>query len=284
MPGFCGNDAWGFSVNGCLSGWAFNKLGAVKLDNPPLSGGFREAHQAITGKQDYSLIVLQEESDAGRAGGALYEQIFPKDKLLNNEYIPAKADGSIDSAVLTRTVQNVTSKNPDLVMISTPFSMAISLGAALKAAGYKGAIQNFVAYAPGLLESSADLAAAFEGTYTVIQYPPLEDGGGDAIKADLVAAGKKDFVTLGAMIGWWNTDLAIQMAKQAASKGAVSGETIRKVAIDGFTYAPTKGPNVKYPADLKGPGGGPCRAVVKVENKVYKLVDAYKCFATVPAK
>jgi hypothetical protein len=283
MPGFCGADAWGLGVQGCLSGFAFNKLGAVKLDKPPLSGGFIEAHQAITGKKDYTLVVLQEDSDAGRAGGALYDQLFTKDKvLLANEYIAAKADGSIDPAVLTKYVQLVNDKKPDMVMLSTPFSMAISISVALKSSGYKGAIQNFVAYAPGLLESSADLAAAFEGTYTITQYPPIEDGGGDAIKADLAAAGKKDFVTLGAMIGWWNTDLAIAMAKQV--KGDITGEAIRKVALDGFTYAPTKGPQVKYPQDFSAPGGGPCRAVVKVENKAYKLVDSYKCFATVPSK
>jgi hypothetical protein len=283
MPSFCGADAWGMGVNGCLSGWAFNKLGAVKIDKPPLPGGFSEAHQAITGKKDYTLVVLSEDGEAGRAGGALYDQLFPKDKvLLANEYVPAKADGSIDPAVLTKYVQLVNDKKPDIVMLSTPFSMAISVGAALKASGFKGAIQNFVSYAPGLLESSADLAAAFEGTYTIIQYPPIEDGGGDAIKADLAAAGKKDFVTLGAMIGWWNTDLAIAMAKQV--KGNITGEAIRKVALDGFTYAPTKGPNVKYPQDFSGPGGGPCRAVVKVENKAYKLVEGYKCFATTATK
>ena len=220
---------------------------------------------------------IQEDSEAGRAGGALYDQLFAKDKvLLANEYFAAKPDGSVDPAVMQKAVQLVTSKNPDIVMLSTPFAMAVGVGAAILASGYKGKIQNFVSYAPGLLDSSPDLAKAFEGTYTIIQYPPLEDGGGDAIKADLVASGKKDFVSLGAMIGWWNTDLLIAMMKQV--KGNVTGEAIRKVALDGFTYAPAKGPQVKYPADFSGAGGGPCRAVVKVENKAYKLVEKYTCF------
>ena len=55
------------------------------------------------------------------------------------------------------------------------------LSAAIKASGYQGEIQNFVSYSPGLLDASADLAAAFEDTYTIVQYPTVEEGGADDI-------------------------------------------------------------------------------------------------------
>lgn len=281
MPSFCGKDAYGISVNGCLSGFAFNKLKAVDNPNAALPGGFIEAHQAITGKKDYTLVIIQEDNDAGRAGGALYDTLFPKTSLLSSEYVPLKADGTVDPSQVTKYVQLVMSKNPDVTMLSTAFGTATTIGAALKAAGYKGAIQNFVSYAPGLLDSSADLAAAFEGTYTVIQYPPVEGGGADKIKADLVANGQKDFVTLGAMIGWWNMDLAIELMKTA--KGNVTGESIRAAAQAGFKYGPAGGPQVSYPAGFSDPAG-PCRAVVKVESKAYKIVEKYTCYPTTPQK
>ena len=278
MPGFCGSDAWGLSPNGCLSGWAFNELGAVEIDDPPLPTGFAQAHAAILDKpeDDYTLVVFQEESEAGRAGGALYDELWDDDQLLANEYLAAKADGSIDQAVLTKAVQLVNEKKPDLVMLSTPFSMAVSMSAAIKASGYKGPVQNFVSYSPGLLDASADLAAAFEDTYTIVQYPTVEEGGADDIAADLKAAGKSEFVTLGAMIGWWNMDMAIDLMTQIDSE--IDGEKIYDLANDGYTYKPDGGPQVDYPADFSGPGGGPCRSVVHVENKKYVVVQEYTCF------
>lgn len=275
MPGFCGDDAWGFSANGCLSGWAFTQMGAVDIEDPPLPGGFKEEHQAIVGKDDYTLIVIQEDSEAGRAGGALYEELWG-DELLANEYLPAKQDGSIEPAVLTQAVQLVNDRNPDLVMISTPFSMAVALSAAIKASGYEGKIQNFVSYSPGLLDASPDLADAFEGTYTIVQYPPIEDGGADAIKADLEAAGKDPNVTLGAMIGWWNTDLAIELMK--AVDGEITGESIRETAMNGFSYEPEGGPSVDFPDNLTGPGRDGCQAAVAIKNKAYEVVRPYQCY------
>lgn len=275
MPSFCGEDAWGLSVNGCLSGWAFDHQGIVDLDDPPISAGFIEGHQAILGKDDYTLLVIQEDSEAGRAGGELYDEMFG-DRLVGNEYLQARADGSMEPAVMADAVKLVSDRDPDLVMISTPFSMAVSLSAAIAASGFDGPIQNFVSYSPGLLDASPDLAAAFEGTYTFVQYPTVEEGGADKISADLKAAGKSEFVTLGAMIGWWNTDLAIELMKQV--DGDITGEAIRQVALDGFDYDVEGGPTVSYPAGFSEPGGGPCRSVVKVENKAYKVVQEYTCF------
>lgn len=276
MPGFCGDDAWGFSANGCLSGWAFAQMGAVQIDDPPLPGGFSKEHEAIVGKDDYTLVVIQEDSEAGRAGGKLYDELWDDDQLLANEYLPAKADGSVEPAVLTQAVQLVNDKNPDLVMLSTPFAMAVALSAAIKASGYEGKIQTFVSYAPGLLEASPDLADAFEGTYTIVQYPTVEEGGADAIRADLEAAGKEGFVTLGAMIGWWNMDLAIELMK--AVDGEITGESIRETAMNGFSYEPEGGPSVDFPDNLTGPGHDGCQAAVAIKNKAYEVVRPYQCY------
>ena len=110
MPGFCGADAWGLGVQGCLPVSPSTSSGS-ELDKPPLSGARRGA-PSNHGQEGHTLVVLQEDSEAGRAGGALYDQLFTKTRCSSPTYIAGEADGSIDPAVLTSTSSSSTTRSP----------------------------------------------------------------------------------------------------------------------------------------------------------------------------
>src|SRR5512134_587905 len=38
MPGFCGEESWGYGFNGCLSGFALDAVGAMELPGAKLNG------------------------------------------------------------------------------------------------------------------------------------------------------------------------------------------------------------------------------------------------------
>src|SRR5262249_38549118 len=113
----------------------------------------------------------------------------------------------------TPFVNTVLSKKPDAVILSTDFGGAVTLKAAIRAAGYKGPVFDYTTYIPGLLQTQPNVAAGLEGGYSNSQFPPFEDGtpGPKMIGEDLKAAGLSDFVTQGASIGYWSADVLVQM-------------------------------------------------------------------------
>jgi branched-chain amino acid transport system substrate-binding protein len=283
MPGFCGKDSWGYGFNGCLSGYAFDQLKAVSVPGAKLNASLRDPVATLVNKpaDKMTIVIFNSDDDSGHAGDLQYSALFSKDQVLDKQFVPTK--GVTD---FTQYVNIVKNKKPDAVMLSTDFANAIKLKAAIIAAGYTGIVYDYTTYVPGLLDASKDTAAALEGGYSNTQFPPFEEGkpGTKQIADDLTAIGKPAFVTQGASIGYWSTDLLVQMLK--AIQGDITPDNFRKVAEGGFTYKPADGGigEIKYPDGHFNPA--PCAGIVQVKAGKYVPVVPFKCYSLVnpPAK
>ena len=270
MPGFCGKDSWGYGYNGCLSGIAFGTPGAQ------LNGSLSLPVAELLKKNvdDVKIVILSDDNDTGKAGVAQYQKLFKG--IVGNAYVPVT--GVTD---FTQYVTLVKDKAPDAVMVSTNFSTAVKLKAAIIAGGYKGIVYDYTTYIPGLLDSSKDTAAALEGGYSNSQIPPDEDGkpATAQIKADLKAIGKAEFVTQGGSVGYWSTDLLIQMLK--AIKGDITADSFRSTTEAGFTYKPLDGGigPIAYPDGHFNPS--PCAAMVQVKAGKYVSAAPFKCYGLI---
>jgi ABC-type branched-subunit amino acid transport system substrate-binding protein len=273
MPGFCGKESWGYGFNGCLSGYAFDKLKAVSVPGAKLNSSLLDPVAEFVKKDadKMSVVYFNSDDDSGKAGDLQYAALFKN--VLQKEFVPTQ--GVTD---YTQYVNIVKNKNPDAVMLSTDFATAIKLKAAIIAGGYKGIVYDYTTYVPGLLESSKDTAAALEGGYSNTQFPPSEEGkpATKQIADDLVAIGKPAFVTQGGSIGYWSTDLMIQMLH--AIKGDITPDNFRKAAEAGFTYKPLEGGigEIKYPDGHFNPA--PCAGIVQVKGGKYVSVVPFKCY------
>jgi len=276
MPGFCGAASWGYGFNGCLSGYAFDKSKTVSVPGAKLNSSLIDPIATIVGKaaDKMSIVYFNSDDDSGHAGDLQYAALFKN--ILDKEFVPTK--GVTD---FTQYVNIVKSKNPDAVMLSTDFATAVKLKAAIIAGGYKGIVYDYTTYIPGLLDSSKDTAAALEGGYSNTQFPPSEDGkpATAQIATDLQAIGKPAFVTQGGSIGYWSTDLLIQMLK--AIKGDITPDNFRTMAEAGFTYTPLDGGigPISYPAGHFNPA--PCAAIVQVKNGKYVSTVPFKCYSLI---
>ena len=119
-------------------------------------------------------VALQAgDDDAGKSGnvtiGDLYE-LEGADVVYNESNLPVPGP----PASFTPFVQAVNDKDPNLLLTLTNFQTAPGFTAAMSASGYTGANVNFVGYVPGLLSSSAQLAAALDGAYVSSQIVPQE--------------------------------------------------------------------------------------------------------------
>jgi ABC-type branched-subunit amino acid transport system substrate-binding protein len=275
MPGFCGSDSWGYGFNGCLSGYALNKVGAIQLQGAKLNGSLTYPNATVTGKdvKKYTLVVLNSGDEAGALGDAQYSALWGSDQMLAKASVPVQ--GVTD---YTQYVNLVKDKNPDVVVVSTDFPTAIKLKAAIIQSGYTGKVVDYVTYIPGLLDSSKDTAAALEGGYSNSQFPPAEDNGPGTqmIAADLQAIGKQPFVTQGASIGYWSADVMVQMLQSI--QGDITSDNFRKLAESGWTYKPVDGGigPISYPDGHTNPA--PCAGMVKVEKGKYTSVVKFQCY------
>lgn len=276
MPGFCGKDAWGYGFNGCLSGFA---LDLSKKVNGSLSQPIAEFLKKDADKM--TLVIFNSDDDAGKFGDKQYSALFTKTQVLAKMAVPVQGAGDY-----TQFVNKVKEVKPDAVMVSTDFVSGIKMKAALAQSGYTGVVYDYVTYIPGLLESSADTAKALEGGYSVSQFPANEDNTA-AIKQitdDLKASGSKvPFATQGASIGYWSTDLLIQMLQATAAKGDITPDNFKKAANGFESKTVAGGPGkIKFPANQNDPV--PCAGVVQVKGGKYVSTVPFKCYDLLDAK
>jgi branched-chain amino acid transport system substrate-binding protein len=276
MPGFCGKDSWGYGFNGCLSGFA---LDLSKKTNGSLSQPIASFLKKDADKM--TLVIFNSDDDAGKFGDKQYSALFTKTQVLAKMNVPVQGAGDY-----TQFVNKVKEVRPDAVMVSTDFVSGIKMKAALSQSGYTGVVYDYVTYIPGLLESSADTAKALEGGYSVSQFPANEDNTA-AIKQitdDLKASGSKvPFATQGASIGYWSTDLLIQMLQATAAKGDITPDNFKKAANGFESKAVEGGPGkIKFPANQNDPV--PCAGVVQVKGGKYVSTVPFKCYDLLDAK
>jgi branched-chain amino acid transport system substrate-binding protein len=282
MPGFCGD--YGFGFNGCLIG---NNLG---IEGYPYNSSLVDTAIELAGGEGtdatgLTLGIIAGDDDSGRGGNVQYEALWTArggDVVYSEAAIPV--GGADDySPFVTDLSQADDGDWPDVIFVSTDFPSAIGMHASLAAAGYPGVAMNFAAYVPGLLQSSADIAAAFEGSYAYTQVPPQEGGGAaiDQILADLDAAGFDPFIGLGTSIGWYAADQFIQMLEAAGPDLGGSMQGFVDAINAGFTYAPPDGGvgEVTFPEGHTTPV--PCAAVMHVVDGAYEVGVPFGCYENI---
>lgn len=276
MPGFCGKDTWGYGFNGCLSGYAFDQEKVVSVPGAKMNAALRDPVGTLLKKDPdkYTLVIFNADDDSGHAGDIGYSAVFKKEQVLGKAFVPTQ--GVTD---FTQYVNLVKDKKPDAVMISTDFTTAIKLKAAIIQSGYTGVVYDYTTYIPGLLDASKDTAAALEGGYSNSQLPISEENraGTQQIATDLQAIGKTPFVTQGGQIGYWSADVLIQMLK--AIQGDITPDNFRKMAEAGFTYKTVDGGigEIKYPDGHFN--AAPCAGMVQVKGGKYVSAVPFKCYS-----
>jgi ABC-type branched-subunit amino acid transport system substrate-binding protein len=265
-PAFCGNN-WGFPVAGCESSAQYQNV-----------WGFTQAAQAI-GKtvKGLKVAVIGTDNSGGKAGT---EGIAALNKIEGAQVVYGQAsvpqDGTTD---YTPFVQAIMAGNPDMVELVVTFSSAIGLTAALRQAGYKGAIWNPTAYVPGLFAAQPQLAQAVNGSLVVANFPPAEDASPAAlqVESDLKAIGAPAVFSLGEAVGWWSAEEFIQELQATAAKGPLTQANFGKVINAGWTINPMAGgiTQLTFPRDhIKSTG---CYGTLVAQGAKYVVKIPFSC-------
>jgi branched-chain amino acid transport system substrate-binding protein len=278
MPGFCGKDSWGYGFNGCLSAYALNVSKAADLPGAKINTSLSDPIAKFLNKaaDKFTLVIFNSGDDAGKFGDLQYQALFSASQVLAKEFVPVQGVGDY-----TAYVNLVNSKKPDAVMVSTDFVTAVKLKAAIVQSGYKGVVYDYVTYVPGLLDASKDTAAALEGGYSVSQFPANEDATKaiTQITTDLKDSGSKlPFATQGASIGYWSTELLVQMLQATSAKGDITADNFRKVVEGGFKSTTVDGGlgAISFPDGHNNPV--PCAGVVQVKGGKYVSSVPFACY------
>jgi len=270
VPGYCKSD-WGFGFNGCL----------ISRDtaNESLIMGISDALGKKVSDLKYAFQAGDDQS--GHDGNRIYDFLVKKlggNVVYNQASVPTQTQTTDYSPF----AQAIIATRPDVVIVSTAFGDAIGLTGTLRAKGYRGAIMNFVAYVPGLLQTSANVAQALNGAYVNSQIPPQESQSA-AIKRitdDLTAIGKAPFVTLGGAIAYWSADVLIHMIDKVGH--SLTPDTFQSTINGGFHYQPDEAGGIgplDYPKNHNE--ASPCAAILKVSGTAYTPVLPFKCYTNI---
>jgi branched-chain amino acid transport system substrate-binding protein len=275
MPGFCFTK-FGFGFGGCLSPPNANTSN-LALSNTVID--------YLKLKKGSTVAIVGYDADPGRTAVAQLKGAFEHEGMkvvYKDTTMP-----TTDVTDFTPWVQKIMTSNdgnaPDVVSMLPQFNNTIGLTGALRAAGYKGATQNYQAYIPGLLGAQKQIASALNGSYVNTQWLPTEFGG-EAItqmQKDLTAIGAKPDIAFGTAIGYWSADVLVQMLQKVGKD--LTPETFDKVINGGFVYKPWGDPigigPVEYPRDHSQPT--PCAAMVQATGSEYKPALPMTCFSVV---
>ena len=171
-----------------------------------------------------------------------------------------------------------------MIFLSLDFASTVGLNAAMKAAGFKGALYSpGVTYAPSVLTAQPNVAAALDGEYDNVQFAVQELTDSPAVKqinADLTAIGKPTDVTLGAAVGYWSADQFIAMLQATAAKGAVTPDTFQQTVNAGFTWTPQPAggtcPETWPAAHTGGQVGG---IMLQIQSGKFAVKDTFNCYS-----
>jgi ABC-type branched-subunit amino acid transport system substrate-binding protein len=284
LAGFCGT-RWGFGWNGCLSGNTLTKAVPHAVEQSNLA----DAVIAASGMKgaDVRVAIQGQDTESAKLSEQQYIDVFEHagaKVVYHARDIPVPGPTSDYTPFITK----VMATNPNLVLVSTSFGDVGGYTAALKAAGYKGAVMNFVAYIPGLLDASKQLAQAIEGSYINTQIVPQEQQTPfvKQMETDLVAskAATGKFITFGGALGYNQANVWVGMLK-AAGKDLNTKTFDEAVNVKGVTIEPGAAGGtgtVSFPTNHFLPTD--CAAVVKVEGGKFVVAQEYKCYDSIPVK
>lgn len=161
-PAFCGND-YGFPIAGCEASAQYQS-----------NANYMQALAAI-GLQAKGLkaAVIGTDNASGKNGILGVAAVVAKSgSTVTYAQASIPQNGTTD---YTPYVQALMAGNPAIILLVVNFNTTIGLTAALRQAGYKGAIWNPDAYVPGLLAAQPQLSQVLDGSLVVAQFPPAED-------------------------------------------------------------------------------------------------------------
>jgi branched-chain amino acid transport system substrate-binding protein len=277
LPGFCGT-RWGFGWNGCLAGQAL----ADAVPHAVYQTNLAEAIINASGldPSEVRVAIQGEDAESSDLAEDQYVGVFEHagaQAVYTATNIPVS--GATD---FTPFVQPLLAEEPNVVVVSTAFANVGGFTAALRAAGYEGVVVNFVAYVPGLLDASPQLAEALEGSYVNTQVVPQEQQTPyiTQIEDDLEAVDAETgrFVTLGAAMGYAQANLWVGLLEAAGED--LNTETFdQNVNGEGTTItAGGEGGvgDVTFPQHHFVPTD--CSAVMQVEDGAYTLAEEFSCY------
>ncbi len=274
-PNWC-NDDWAFGVNGCLEPTGG---GSLVLETP--------IEKALNKPASSLKVAIINEDNPGATASETVEGNGFKTAGFQVVYnqAPIPVGGATDYSPY---VQALLGSKPDIVFESLDFGATVGLNAAMKAAGFKGALYSpGVTYAPSVLSSQPNVAAALDAEYDNVQFAVQEMTDNAAVKqinTDLAAAGKPTGVTLGAAIGYWSADQLITLLQNAASKGGtVTSDSLDSTANAGATWNPQPAGGTcpeKWPdAHKAGTVGG---VMLQIQGNKFVQKTSFDCYGFVP--
>ena len=265
----------------CFSEWAFGYVGCQQNPKVNTTQG-PEMVQSATGMKIADMkvavegLALQAAVIANQDATGTFKKLGATIVYDKNE-VPLERPG-VDFAPF---VQGIIGSKANVVFEVTDLPNSVALAGALKAAGYKGVIFNGTGYLPSELATQTNLAAALDGTYTIVQAPAQEDQS-PAIKqmeADLKAINAPTTIDLGTAIGYWTADMFIQMLKATAAKGPITQQSFHDVVNAGVTLNPEmKGSNGPLQFPLYESKPLPCASFVQAVGNHYVSKVPYTCY------
>jgi branched-chain amino acid transport system substrate-binding protein len=281
LPGFCGT-RWGFGWNGCLIGNALDDQVPHAVEQANLA----EAIIAATGMEgsDVKIALQGEDTESSNVAEEQYVDVWENagaEVVYAAQNIPVPGPTSD----FTPFVRELLDAEPNVVSVSTNFANVGGFTAALTASGYDGTIFNYVAYIPGLLEQSEQLAQALEGSYINSQIVPQEQQTPfvKQMETDLEAADAEtgSFITFGGAIGYAQANLWVGLL-EAAGEDLDTRTFDENVNGEGTTV--TAGAD-GGPGDLQWPQHHflptDCAAVLKVEGGAYTVASEFSCYESI---
>jgi hypothetical protein len=270
---FAAAPQWGFGIDGLQINPAIQALGSRKsiFDSP---------------SKEKIAFIAENVAGAVSANDALaaVAKIEGADVVYRNAPIPV-----IGTTSYAPSAQAIIASGANVAFEALDSSDAIGLAAALKAAGFKGAIENGVTYYPGGLVGQPNEAAALDHVYVADLFP-ADENDTEAVKQaekDLDAVGQAPDLTSGVSVGYWSAIVFEQMLR--ATLKSVGGDTakVTSVTLDtmvnkGFTYKdPIPGGigTEYFPAAEKVPTG--CSSLLQVEGTTYRQVTPYACYGAI---
>ena len=242
--------------------------------------------QAIVAGADLDPEGLRVALQAGDEPGARSAQegfIGARSRAVGAELVYAEANMPVSGVTdYTPFVAGRAGTDPDLVIVSVAFENVGGFSAGLAPAGYDGVVMNFVAYIPGLLDASPQLAAAVEGSYINSQIVPQEEQTEYIIQLedDLEAFGAENgrFMTFGAALAYVQADLVGADAR-GRGRGPEHPDVRRgrSTAVASPTRRSTAGrAPCSYPENHFLPTN--CAAIVQVVDAAYVPREPFSCY------
>lgn len=272
---------WAITPTACIGDTAFPVSGCAATQSYTSTETWKLLATAVGKPASTLKLAVIAADNAGGAAGAKTTSFSAKAAGINVVYDQATVpqDGTTDYSAYT---QALLASGANVVYVALDFQVAISFTAALRQAGYTGAILNPTAYVPGLLTSQKQLAEALQGSYVSADFPPQE--GGSAITkqalADLKAIGQPQVLSLGVEVGWFSADEFIQELQATAKAGLpLTPANFDKTIRAGFTYNGGGAgglDGVTFPAGQTQPNT--CTGYLLVEpNGTYTVKAPYSC-------